>query len=94
VTGRITDNSIVVSVEDDGVGIPSQKLEDIYKNMNSETSNLDGNFALVNCHKRIRLYYGDGYGLELKSTENKGTSAIIRIPCEICSNDSKTETAM
>lgn len=91
VTGRIVENSIVVSVEDNGVGIPSQKLEEIYINMNSDTSSLDGNFALVNCHKRIKLYYGDEYGLELRSHENEGTSAIIRIPCDTSANKQKTE---
>lgn len=93
VTGRIIENSIVISVEDDGVGIPSQKLEEICMNMNSETSSLDGNFALVNCHKRIKLYYGEEYGLELKSRENRGTSALVRLPCDTSTNVSRKETA-
>jgi len=94
VTGRIIDSFIVVTVEDDGVGIASDKLKEIYINMESETSNLDGNFALVNSHKRIKLYYGDEYGLELKSELNKGTVAIIKIPCDTDLDLVKIQTAI
>lgn len=94
VTGRIIDSFIVVTVEDNGVGIDSDKLKEIYKNMESETSNLDGNFAIVNSHKRIKLYYGDEYGLELKSELNKGTVTRIKIPCDTGLDLSKIQTAM
>ncbi|MCT4605102.1 MAG: ATP-binding protein [Marinisporobacter sp.] len=67
------DNFIHIKVEDDGVGIPKDKLIAI----------LDENFigksvGLRNVNKRLERIYG--YGIEIESEVEKGTTVCIKIP--------------
>ena len=39
-------------------------------------------FGLYNVAERIRLYYGNEYGLNIDSTENIGTTVSIILPVE------------
>ena len=39
-----------------------------------------GHIGVMNVHKRIRLLYGEHYGLEIQSIEGKGTIIEIRLP--------------
>ena len=39
-------------------------------------------FGLYNVAERIRLYYGNEYGLNIDSTENIGTTVSIILPLE------------
>ena len=46
-------------------------------------SNENGtHIGMQNVHQRIRLRYGEMYGLELDSTEGVGTRVKIRIPID------------
>ena len=36
--------------------------------------------GLYNTNKRLKLFYGERYGLTIKSTPSKGTEVIIRLP--------------
>jgi len=65
---------IVFEVEDDGVGFDADG--EAMKNKNK--SDLGG-FGLFNVNERIKLEYGDGYGLEVFSRKGKGTKVVIRI---------------
>lgn len=78
--GNRRGNEIVFSVEDDGIGINSELLENIDDYLNSERSGTDSYFALANIHKRIKLYYGEKYGLAIKSQQTVGTRVTVTIP--------------
>lgn len=67
VKGYEEEERIVFEVEDDGKGME----EDQRRKLLSEHSG-EG-IGLLNVHKRIELYYGKGYGLEIKSKVNQGT---------------------
>lgn len=61
-------------VEDNGVGIPAAKLEQLFVKREAELS-----YGLYNVNERIRLFSGEGYGLRVESEENKGTRVTIRL---------------
>lgn len=67
VSGYEEEKRIVFEVEDDGKGME----EDQRRKLLSEHAG-EG-IGLLNVHKRIELYYGKGYGLEIKSKVNQGT---------------------
>ena len=79
IEGRKVQNDLFFTVSDDGAGIAQDRLLDIRKSFTSE--DIQGEFfALQNVSHRIKMYYGDSYGLLIDSTEGSGTTATIRIP--------------
>ncbi len=78
ITGSLHDNIIELIVADNGIGIPDDKLDKLQK---SEVgAGNDNGYGLRNINKRIRLYYGEEFGLEFSSRYGEGTSVKVRIP--------------
>ncbi|WP_407867510.1 sensor histidine kinase [Paenibacillus sp. P36] len=87
ITGLIeNEEDIVLTVEDDGIGMSPEKLEQMREYLANEqlpeqTGNeVSGGFGLHNVQQRIKLYYGDKYGVSIDSIQNEGTKVSIRIP--------------
>lgn len=76
------ENFLEISVLDDGVGIEAEKLEEIKKVINIEFQDEDITrfFGMRNVNQRLKLYYGDEYGLQIESAEGEFTVVKIRIP--------------
>jgi two-component system, sensor histidine kinase YesM len=72
-----------IMVEDDGPGIPQDKLESIKQAMQSGgVLSKNGNgMAISNVHKRLELYYQKS-GLIITSEENSGTRVSFVIPAK------------
>lgn len=62
-------------IEDDGVGIPEEKLNTLLTLPPGRSG-----IGLKNVHERIQLTYGKAYGLSLESREDEGTRVTIRLP--------------
>lgn len=75
-----------LQIIDNGIGMRTQKLEQLRDQLNmqrmpEETGDeVSGGFGLHNVHQRIRLYYGEPYGVQVDSTDQIGTTVSIRIP--------------
>lgn len=78
--------SLLLSVEDNGVGIPPGKLEELKAQLQKspEFTELgqrrEEGIGVVNIHSRIRLYYGEPYGLNLDDQPEKGARFTILLP--------------
>lgn len=79
VCGRKVDKNMVFSVEDNGNGMSEEKLELLNLIINNEK--IEEESGLKNVQKRVKLYYGEEYGLKIESTLNKGTKVTLLIPC-------------
>ncbi|THF75049.1 sensor histidine kinase [Cohnella fermenti] len=81
VTGELGDDGILLKVTDDGVGMSEAELAAIW------AADTDGNrkpsFGMRNAHERIRLYFGSGYGLEVRSAPGQGTTVTARLPASL-----------
>jgi len=77
---RWVEDELLFSVWDDGVGIDEKKLEKIRADLAEHS--VQNFIGLGNVNKRLYLNYGEGYGLEINSTVNKGTLVSFRIPCK------------
>ena len=77
---------LLISVSDDGVGMEEDVLQELRCKLQEEPSftelghRTEQSIGLKNIHSRIRLYYGDGYGLSVESKKGTGTKITIRIP--------------
>lgn len=80
VTGRIAGDLMQFVVIDNGVGMTSSKLSELRKNIESQADERTSGFGLANVNKRIKLNYGNQYGLEIQSVEGQGTSVTVTYP--------------
>jgi len=87
VIGRIDENGdICFQVTDTGKGIDQEELERIKVNLHMEYSeraktSLEGkNIGLSNINNRIKLLFGEGYGVEIESQLGHGTTVMVKIP--------------
>ncbi|WP_159886633.1 cache domain-containing sensor histidine kinase [Paenibacillus puerhi] len=68
-----------LEVEDNGPGIPPDKLSGLLAAGDSRSDTGSG-VGLRNVHERIRLQFGDAYGLEMASELEAGTTVTVWIP--------------
>lgn len=81
IIARKFNENFEIEISDNGMGIKEDKLLEINKNL-KEDDNLNDSVGLFNVHKRLNLYYGSKYGLEIRSTYLKGTVVKMTIPCK------------
>lgn len=67
-------------VIDDGVGFDTASIDFNYEKNDEYLSSQHPHIGLINVHKRIKLIYGERYGLSIQSKINEGTKVIINIP--------------
>lgn len=79
VKGYTEMDALVFEVADDGVGIPAGKLERLLSEEEGAKA-VAHNGGVRNVHGRIRLYFGDDYGLFVQSKEGVGTKVTMRVP--------------
>jgi two-component system sensor histidine kinase YesM len=85
ISGYPEGNTVVLTVSDNGIGIPGERLavlrEQIEQPVQSEDADTaQSGFGLQNVHQRLQLYFGQEYGITLDSTEGVGTQITVRIP--------------
>ena len=78
VKGFMKDGNAVLQVIDDGVGMDADTLAHIYDR--HKVNYHSNGVGVYNVQKRLKLYYGDGYGITYESEKGKGTTATITIP--------------
>jgi two-component system sensor histidine kinase YesM len=78
ITGKRENDHIAFEVEDDGVGISEGELERLRDSVELESTK--ESIGLSNIHNRIKLYYGEKYGLEIYSKKGKGTRVRVTMP--------------
>lgn len=79
VNGYSTDDRIIIKVIDNGIGMTGEKLGKILcpREDGPETQKF---FGLRSVHERIKLYFGDEYGISFKSGPGNGTEVTVIIP--------------
>lgn len=86
-----TQSKLVISISDDGVGMPAHTLSQITAKLSENINSLSDvdryssrgrghGIAIMNVHRRIKLYFGDEYGLFITSTQGIGTTVEIQLP--------------
>ena len=84
----LTEETLILMISDNGKGIPEDELERLNERIHSGDKKLlemqggthRTGIALPNIDRRLRLLYGDGYGVNVYSTLGQGTDVEILIP--------------
>ncbi len=77
---RSGENAMRIDVSDDGVGIDARRIAEILKGdpQDSESFNRIG---LHNVDERLKLAFGEGYGLSVESRKGEYTVVSVLLPC-------------
>jgi two-component system sensor histidine kinase YesM len=94
-TASVEDDDLILSIKDDGNGISGERLKRLEEQLQagSESRSLieaqqggfgtiKKGFALRNVHLRVRLHYGEPYGLFVDHKANCGAAFHIRLPIQ------------
>ena len=84
---RRTENRLIITISDDGVGMDEETLERLNAKLNhgvdaitQQPEEKQGGIALANVNNRIHLIFGDEYGMHVYSMADSGTDVEISIP--------------
>ncbi len=80
ITGHRKGENIVFVVQDDGAGMDEAGLAQLREDICKPCKETDRGFGLANVNERIRMYFGEEYGLTIDSVPGEGTSVTIVIP--------------
>jgi two-component system sensor histidine kinase YesM len=80
ISAEIVENDLIISVADDGVGMDEETCNDILKETFVQKHPSGSGIGVRNVNSRIKLYFGDEYGLSFKSELGVGTTVYIKLP--------------
>lgn len=74
ITGRRTENGVTLTVMDNGAGMDQESKNIVLQNQP------DGHFGVYSVSHRIKLFFGEEYGIEIQSEVGEGTRIDILLP--------------
>ena len=82
ISGRKENDVLHFTIEDNGVGISPEQLLEIKNKLrqNDNIIGMDSHIGISNVNSRIKLLYGDDYGIDIESTPDEGTRVFITLP--------------
>lgn len=80
IEGRVEGDDIVFRIRDNGKGIDADKINIMLQTSESNNKNGFNGMGIKNVNERIKLYFGEQYGLYYLSNIENGTEVIMRLP--------------
>ena len=74
------ENELYLSVADNGLGMTEDKVEMILTGKSSSGNGRGSGIGVKNVNERIKLYFGEAYGLTIDSEPDEGTKVTIHLP--------------
>lgn len=70
---------LLLHIDDDGVGMDEETARGLLLKQKSGDFRRSSHIGVYNVHRRIQMYYGDGYGATIRSEVGVGTQVTLRI---------------
>lgn len=77
---RRENSKIAFYVEDNGIGMNVEKLGELKRQLKTDEFPRNNHIAVLNVNQRIKLIYGNEYGLEIVKSDGNGTIIKMTIP--------------
>ncbi|NCD06585.1 MAG: sensor histidine kinase [Spirochaetia bacterium] len=90
---ELFDSRLLISVKDNGVGMDEEKLKKLQRLLSKEGADQqdynsnEGGIALINVNNRIKILFGERFGLNVTSCKDLGTDVNISLPIEYKSSE-------
>lgn len=79
-----TPHGVLLRIKDDGLGMDEDTLDRLNRSLTGSEEAVvkrkSGGIGLKNVNERIKLHYGNAYGLKVTSERGKGTEVILQFP--------------
>lgn len=85
IKGLVEDKSCVIEITDAGRGMSEEEVERLYKKISGEIETTGGSgngIGLKNVQDRIKINFGEEYGIEIASKLGCYTKIMVRIPLQ------------
>lgn len=76
---RSSAENVVISIADDGLGMSTEKLNELRGKLNCYNEK-GKHIGVSNVHQRVKLKYGEEFGVTIDSVEGSGTRVEILLP--------------
>ena len=80
VSGKDEGETMLIQVKDDGKGMKPERLKEIRRGLLGEKLGNTAIYGLYNVNERIRLSFGEEYGVNVESTYEVGSCISVRLP--------------
>ena len=74
------EDELYLSVADNGLGMTEDKVEMILTGKSTSGNGRGSGIGVKNVNERIKLYFGEAYGLSIDSEPDEGTKVTIHLP--------------
>ena len=81
-----------ILISDNGIGIVEERLAQVRDGIRNKVLTGKDIYGLYNVHERIRLNFGEGYGISIESEYGEGTVVSILLPYAEQNEENKTES--
>ena len=86
------EDSFYIEVKDTGIGMTPERLSEVRTAIREKKSDKSDVYGLYNVNERIRLNFGEAYGIEIDSAYQAGTTVRIHLPyMEVEKNTPRSE---
>jgi two-component system sensor histidine kinase YesM len=80
IRGKKEEGNIVITISDNGIGMTEEQVDRMSETMNNITKFENEHIGIKNVHQRIRLMFGEKYGISIESKQGNGTRITISMP--------------
>lgn len=81
------EEQLCVEVRDNGLGMSEERLQQVRDLLAGRGNETDIGYGLFSVDKRLKLYYGQSRGLDIESSQDKGTTISFRVPLKQMRNE-------
>ena len=75
-----SDGCLIIEVSDNGNGMTKKQLEEVRNSLKEDSISKHSSIGMSNIDQRIKLCYGNGYGVNIDSVEGEGTMVTVILP--------------
>ena len=80
IEGELDGENCILLITDNGKGMTPERLEQVRKGIRNRKARETDIYGLYNVNERIRLNFGENYGITITSTYGEGTCVTVRLP--------------
>ena len=80
IEGELDGEDCILLITDNGKGMTLERLEQVRKGIRNRKARETDIYGLYNVNERIRLNFGENYGITITSTYGEGTCVTVRLP--------------